>query len=300
MKQSDSACGSCADKSGCSEKGCPSAGARPGEAAEQQERRMLMQQRLGHIRNKILVMSGKGGVGKSSTAVNLAMALAQQGHAVGLVDVDIHGPSVPKMLGLEGVRPKITEAEDAMLPVNYEGLKVMSIGFMLEKDTDAVIWRGAMKAGVIQQFLADVEWGYLDYLVVDCPPGTGDEPLSVAQFLGTDAQAVIVTTPQEVALNDVRKSITFCHQLKMNLLGVVENMSGFVCPHCNEVIDLFKKGGGRQMAEAMGAPFLGAVPVDPDMVNAGDSGKPVVLAHPESEISKALQQIAQELVDKTA
>ncbi len=298
MQSKQSSCSSCSEKSSCTDKSsCSTAGPKPGESAEQYQRRLQMQQRLGHIRNKILVMSGKGGVGKSSTAVNLAMALAQEGHAVGLLDVDIHGPSVPKMLGLEGSRPQITAAEDAMLPVNYEGLKVMSIGFMLEKNTDAVIWRGAMKTGVIQQFLADVEWGYLDYLVVDCPPGTGDEPLSVAQFLGAGTQAVIVTTPQEVALNDVRKSITFCGQLKMSLLGVVENMSGFVCPHCHEVIDLFKKGGGRQMAEEMGAPFLGAVPVDPDMVSAGDSGKPIVLAHPDSETAKAIRQIAREIID---
>ena len=220
MEKTPKTCESCSKKSSCTVQDT-----KPGESPEHIGYRFLIDGVLS-IKNKILVMSGKGGVGKSSTAVNLALALVQEGKAVGMLDVDIHGPSVPKMLGAESVRPKGTE--EYMLPIDCHGLKVMSIGFLLPKQTDAIIWRGPMKTKVIQQFVRDVEWGDLDYLVVDCPPGTGDEPLSILQLLGKNIRAVIVTTPQEVP--DRRQKVNyFCRQLTCGA-GVIENMSGFVCP----------------------------------------------------------------------
>jgi len=241
---------------------------------EQQE----LRSRLSLIRHKILVLSGKGGVGKSTVAVNVAAALVLAGKRVGLLDVDIHGPSVPKMLGLEGTP---MHAEDGkMLPVEIGSLRVMSIGFLLRKQDDAVIWRGPMKMGVIKQFLKDVLWGELDYLIVDAPPGTGDEPLSMCQFMPDADGAIVVTTPQDVALAAVRKSITFCRQLNMPVLGVIENMSGFACPHCGKRTDVFKAGGGEKMATEMGVPFLGRIPIDPAIGEACDSGRPFASAGP--------------------
>ncbi|NLC70368.1 MAG: Mrp/NBP35 family ATP-binding protein [Desulfuromonadaceae bacterium] len=293
MEKTSKSCDSCSKKSSCTVKD-----AKPGESPDQHRDRLLIERRLCSIKNKVLVMSGKGGVGKSSTAVNLALALVQEGKAVGLLDVDIHGPSVPKMLGVETVRPKGTE--EYMLPIDCHGLKVMSIGFLLPKQTDAIIWRGPMKTKVIQQFVRDVEWGDLDYLVVDCPPGTGDEPLSILQLLGSNTRAVIVTTPQEVALIDVKKSVTFCRQLDLPVLGVIENMSGFVCPHCGEVADIFKSGGGERMATEMEVSFLGRIPIDSAMVEAGDSGVPYVVSHGGSPTAASVRRIAQELIEQTA
>lgn len=289
MDKGASGCSSCGKESSCSAKG-----QKPEESPEQYQQRMEIERRLCRIQNKILVMSGKGGVGKSSTAVNLSIALMQEENAVGLLDVDIHGPSVPKMLGLDNHRP--VAAEEGMIPANYLGLRTMSIGFMLEKPSDALIWRGPVKAGVIQQMIVDVDWGYLDYLVVDCPPGTGDEPLSVAQFLGEVNGAVIVTTPQDVALLDVSKSITFCRQLNLPILGIIENMSGFVCPKCGEVVDIFKSGGGEKLAAEMNVPFLGRIPVDGAMVESGDAGKPYIIAHPDTETANAFRTVARGII----
>lgn len=288
MSEENDACSSCSDS------GCPARQTVEGESKAQQQDRQQLQSRLCSINNRLMVMSGKGGVGKSSTAVNLAVALAEQGKRVGLLDVDIHGPSIPKMLGLDDFRPEVDEVE-GIYPAIYRGIKVMSIGFMLRRDEDAMIWRGAMKASVIRQFICDVAWGELDYLVVDCPPGTGDEPLSVTQLLGESTAAVVVTTPQEVALLDVRKSITFCRQLKMNLLGVIENMSGFACPHCGEAIDLFKGGGGQALADDMGVGFLGAVPGDPEMVKCGDRGTPYIVACPDTATAVAIRRIGEKI-----
>ncbi|MBN2070456.1 MAG: P-loop NTPase [Candidatus Krumholzibacteriota bacterium] len=244
-----------------------------------------LNKRMGLIRHKVLVLSGKGGVGKSTVAVNIAVALASAGKKVGLLDVDIHGPSIPKMLGIENM--SLEGSKEAIRPFEVgDNLRVMSLGFLLRHSDEAVIWRGPMKMGVISQFLSDVEWGELDYLVIDSPPGTGDEPLSVAQLIPDADGAVIVTTPQSVALIDVRKCVTFCRQLNLPVLGVVENMSGFVCPHCGEHTDIFTSGGGKEMAEDMGIPFLGSVPVDPEVTLAGDSGQPFILSHPETETGK--------------
>jgi len=221
------------------------------------------------------VLSGKGGVGKSTVAANLAVWLAQAGKKVGLLDIDIHGPSIPKLLGLEG--RQIVGGADGMLPVRMnDNLTVMSIGFLLRGSGDPVIWRGPLKYGAIRQFLRDVAWGQLDYLVVDSPPGTGDEPLSVAQLVGSGAGAVIVTTPQDVAIADVRRCVSFCNSVSLPVVGIVENMSGFVCPSCGQRIDVFKTGGGKTLAEQMNVPFLGAVPIDPEIVISGDAGTPFV------------------------
>jgi Mrp family chromosome partitioning ATPase len=262
------------------------------EAAE----REALTRRLAAVRNKILVLSGKGGVGKSTVAVNLAASLSLAGKKVGLLDIDIHGPSIPKLLHLEGT-PVVGE-EDAIQPVDYStNLKVMSIGLLMQDNDEAVIWRGPMKHSVIKQFLMHVDWGELDYLVVDSPPGTGDEPLSIAQLMAGDARAVIVTTPQEVALADVRKSILFCRKLTLPILGIIENMSGFVCPHCGEASNIFKTGGGEGMAHGMDVPFLGSIPIDPSVVMACDDGKPFVDAYSETETAKAFDHVIQPLLE---
>lgn len=227
------------------------------------------------IKRKYLVLSGKGGVGKSSIAVNLAVWLAGQGKQVGLLDVDIHGPSVPKLLDLEDAQ--LHAVDEKIEPVLYgDTLKVMSIGFMLQNRNEAVIWRGPMKHNMIQQFAENVAWGDLDYLVVDCPPGTGDEALSTVQVLGTIDGVVIVTTPQDVAVLDVRKCVTFCKQLSLPVLGVIENMSGFICPHCQKRTDIFPGIGGEQIAQDFDVPFLGSIPMDPTVARACDAGKPFI------------------------
>jgi len=255
-----------------------------------------IRQRIKQIKHQILVLSGKGGVGKSTVAVNLAVSLALAGKKVGLLDIDIHGPSIPKILNLEG--KTIQAAGDVILPITMaENLKVMSIGFLLRGSSDAVIWRGPMKYQMIKQFLKDVDWGSLDFLVVDSPPGTGDEPLSIVQLLENADGAIIVTTPQEVALSDVRKCITFCGQLNLPVLGVLENMSGFVCPKCGENIDIFKSGGGQKMAEQMNVPFLGRIPIDPQIVQACDSGRPFVYHYNRTETAKVFEKILNPILD---
>ncbi len=253
--------------------------------------------KLEGVTRKYIVMSGKGGVGKSTVAVNLAASLALQGKRVGLLDVDIHGPSIPTMLGLEGHR--LESSGDKMLPAELPELgnfKVISIGFMLEARDAPVIWRGPMKNGVIRQFLEDVEWGGLDCLIVDCPPGTGDEPLSVIQLIGNADGAIIVTTPQEVSAIDVSKSINFCKQMNLPVTGIVENMSGFVCPECRKITYIFNRDGGKKLAEKYGVPFLGSMPLDPAIGEAGDSGKPYVSKFDDSPVSVAYAKIVRSLV----
>jgi len=267
--------------------------------AEQQEIRL----RMGRIRHKILVLSGKGGVGKSTVAANLAASLAARGHKVGLLDVDIHGPSIPQLLGLESTAAQLAppNGERSLLrPVSAgQNISVMSIAFLLEDRDMAVIWRGPMKYKVIKQFLKDVAWGDLDYLIVDSPPGTGDEPLAVAQLIEDAKGAVVVTTPQDLAVSDVRKCVTFCRQLSLPVLGVIENMSGFVCPSCGEKIDIFKTGGGRNMAEEMAIPFLGRIPIDPLLVNAGDSGTPYLQLFADTETARGFEDAVEIILQTT-
>jgi Mrp family chromosome partitioning ATPase/predicted Fe-Mo cluster-binding NifX family protein len=251
--------------------GCGDIERKKDENDEDFEDRLKLHSRLRRIRHKVVVLSGKGGVGKSTVAVNLATALVMSGKRVGLLDVDIHGPSIPTMLGLEG--EKVLDGEDGFLPIEMGNMKIMSLGFVLQDQDEAVIWRGPIKMGVIKQFLKDVAWGDLDYLIIDSPPGTGDEPLTVCQLIGDLDGAVIVTTPQKVAAVDVRKSITFCRQLQLPVLGVVENMSGFACPNCAEVTQILPPGGGRLIAEDMSVPFLGSIPMDPRIAEACDGGR---------------------------
>jgi ATP-binding protein involved in chromosome partitioning len=244
----------------------------PTERAKKlEERKRRLSERMGQIRHKLIVLSGKGGVGKSTVAAFLATSLAARGKTVGLLDTDIHGPSIPKLLGLEDRR--ISIAGDTVIPVRVsENLTVMSIAFLLRSKRDAVIWRGPLKMGMIEEFLANVDWGPLDYLIIDSPPGTGDEPLSVCQLVPALDGAVVVATPQEIALADVEKSIVFCGQVRIPVAGVVENMAGFVCPHCGGRVDVFKSGGAEKLAREMGVPFLGRLPMVPEIVDICDTG----------------------------
>jgi ATP-binding protein involved in chromosome partitioning len=240
------------------------------QVAERAAEGEQLRTRVAAIRHTMIVLSGKGGVGKSTVAVSLAAAAARVGLSVGLLDVDVHGPSVPIMAGLEGRQPIVVG--DTLVPLEEGGVRVMSMGLLLEHRDQALIWRGPMKAKAIEQLIRNVDWGDLDLLVVDAPPGTGDEPLTVCQLLGHPDGAVVVTTPQDVAIAAVRKSITFCRQLGLPVLGVVENMSAMVCPSCGHVTDVFGSGAGETMASEMGVPFLGRIPMHPAIATAGDAG----------------------------
>jgi len=247
------------------------------------------------VKHVILVLSGKGGVGKSTVSINLASALSAHGKQVGLLDLDIHGPNIPKMLGIEDQRPAVLE--QMLEPVHVTGtLAVMSMAFLLPDTSTPVVWRGPMKMAVIQQFLNDVNWGALDYLVVDLPPGTGDEALSIAQQAPNLRGAVIVTTPQDVAVLDATKAIRFIEKMDMPVIGIIENMSGMCCPHCGETIDLFGRGGGEKAAHDLGVPYLGAIPLDPEMVKAGDEGRPYVLRHADSPTWRAVDAVMENLI----
>jgi len=253
---------------------------------------------LSQMKNRLLVFSGKGGVGKSTVAANLALALAQKGQKVGLLDIDIHGPNLAKMLGVEDKYLDISPAGIKPVQVN-QNLKLVSMSFLLQDPNMPVIWRGPMKMKAIQQFLGDVKWDELDWLVIDSPPGTGDEPLSVAQLIPATG-AVIVTTPQEVSLMDSRKAVAFARKLNLNILGIIENMSGMVCPHCGKRIDLFKEGGGYRAALELGVPFLGKIPLDPQIVTLGDEGKSFIDAQPKSEASQAFMRIVDNIIKNNA
>ena len=246
---------------------------------------------LGKIKHVVIVMSGKGGVGKSTVSSNLAAAIAMKGFRTGIMDVDIHGPNIPKMFGLED--EQIAVEDNKLVPaVAAHGLKVMSMAFLLPEKDAPVAWRGPVKMGAIRQFIEDVAWGDLDYLVIDMPPGTGDEAISIIQLIPKADGMVVVTTPQEVALLDSRKSIVFSAQVAIPVIGIVENMSGFVCPHCGERSDIFKTGGGERTAKEMGVQFLGRVPIEPGIVMSGDSGMPIVASAPDSASAKAFAEIA--------
>jgi ATP-binding protein involved in chromosome partitioning len=249
---------------------------------------------LSSIKHKLLVMSGKGGVGKSSVSAGLAIQLANSGYRVGLLDVDIHGPSLAGIMGVKGLLQ--VSAERKVTPHEVDAhLKVVSMQSLMKDNDQAIIWRGPAKAGVIRQFLSDVDWGDLDFLIVDAPPGTGDEPLGVAQII-PEARAVIVTTPQDVALSDVRKSISFCRVINMTILGLVENMGPFPCPCCGKPLALFKSGGGENTASRMEVPFLGTLPFDPQVVKACDSGQPKGLWESGAAFTDAMAGIVQKMV----
>ena len=266
----------------CDQKSCATCPS----GAQKKSKEELISCKLSRIRNKVLVMSGKGGVGKSSISSYLALGFAQKGFQVGLLDIDLHGPSIPKMFGLNGSLDITSERE--IIPYAYKpNLKIVSIESLLEDTDSAIIWRGPLKHGVIKQFLADCRWENLDFLIIDSPPGTGDEALSISRLI-PDAKALIVTTPQEVALADVRKSINFCRKVGMGILGLVENMSGLFCPHCNQFIPLFMTGGGLKTSTAMKVEFLGTLPFDPEVVARGDCGNPVFEENGDRPFTKAL------------
>jgi len=257
------------------------------QAARRRQEDEELAQRMAGIDRKLLVLSGKGGVGKSTVAANLAAALALAGKRVGLLDVDMHGPSISNIMNLAGHQFG-AGPEGTIRPIALaENLLVVSLGPLLKDRSDAVIWRGPMKYNVIRQFLKDVEWGELDFLVVDSPPGTGDEPLSIAQMIGRNAAGLIVTTPQDVAIADVRRSVSFCRQVNLPVAGIIENMSGQICPHCGGHIEPFKSGGGEKLAEEMDVPFLGRIPLEPKIVESGDLGRPFVQAFADSPAAAA-------------
>lgn len=252
---------------------------------QQSTEQQRLKDAMGKIKHKIAIISGKGGVGKSTVTVNLATSFAMRGKRVGVLDADIHGPSVPRLLGLEGQEAKISPI--GVFPVDGPlGMKVMSVDFFLPEQAPT-IWRGPLKMRAIRQFLAEVDWGELDYLFIDLPPGTGDEPLSIAQLLPDIDGVVIVTMPSELSSSIVKKAVTFAERLNMPIIGVVENMSGFICPHCKEKIEIFKSGGGKKMAQEMGVAFLGSIPIDPEVGADSDRGTPFILAHKESAAAKA-------------
>lgn len=284
-----SSCSSCSSASSC-----PSSTGRGGDGncndlMARQDR--IIAATLGRIRYKIFVMSGKGGVGKSSVTVNLAAALAQNGRKVGIMDVDIHGPSVPNLLGLKSTI-EVDPFDQMLLPAKYnENLSVISMDTLLEDRDQAILWRGPKKASAIRQFLADVKWGNLDYLIIDSPPGTGDEHMTVLKSI-PDAKCVVVTTPQEISLADVRKAVNFLQYTNAEILGIVENMSGLACPNCGMEINLFKKGGGEELAKSHGLAFLGAIPLDPAAVVSADMGQPVVYLNENSPAKKAFLDLS--------
>lgn len=272
---------------------------RQGESQEQYEQRLRLQDNISRIKNTIMVISGKGGVGKTTVAVNLATGLARDGFNVGLLDADIHGPNVALMLGSEGKQFEGNQAGKIKPILVRPRLWMVSMAFLIDHPGQAIIWRGPLKMHVIKQFLSDFDWRELDYLVVDLPPGTGDEPLSVAQLIPNLKGAVIVTTPQEVALLDGRKCVDFTRQIKVAVLGIIENMSSFSCPHCGKEIEIFGTGGGEAAAKELGVPFLGRIPLDPRFVISGDTGKPFIDEHPDSETSRSLNNIIAGIISET-
>jgi Mrp family chromosome partitioning ATPase len=252
--------------------------------------------RKNEIARTIVVLSGKGGVGKSTVAVNLASAIASQGLKVGLLDIDLHGPSIPTMMNLKD--KNMMSDGKKLIPLEFGGVRVISVGFLLKEKNDALIWRGPMKAGVIEQFLNDVAWGKLDYLIVDCPPGTGDEPLTICQAIKTPFAAVVVSTPQEVAAADVRKSVSFCRQLNLKIIGIIENMSGFICPHCHKEVAIFGKGGGEKIAADNQIEFLGKLPIDPEVGKSSDEGHMFVYDYAKTDSGKAFNGVMDKILER--
>lgn len=264
---------------------------------------------LSHIKHIFLILSGKGGVGKSSVTTQTALALCNFGYKVGVLDIDLTGPSLPRMFGLEG--QSILQAQQGWMPVpipvpdNLKGeLKVISLGFLLDDKGNSVVWRGPKKASMIKQFISSVAWGELDYLLIDTPPGTGDEHISIAEQLrwSNPDGAIIVTTPQSVATADVKKEINFCRKVELNILGIVENMSGFICPHCAECTDIFSSGGGSKLARNCSIPYLGAIPIDPKFVelieNQATAGELLVHSYHESSIFPIFKDILLKLLEQ--
>lgn len=264
--------------------------------AQELEQQGRLKRNLAKIKHKLIVISGKGGVGKTTVAVNLAYELALKGNKTGILDVDIHGPNIAKMLGIEG--RKLTGSEWGIEPIEVlSGLKAVSLALLLDNADQPVIWRGPLKMLTIKQFLSDVNWGELDYFIVDSPPGTGDEPLSVCQLIPDLNGAIIVTTPQDVAVLDSRKCVMFAKELKIPVIGVIENMSGFICPFCKKEIDLFGAGGGKKSADDLKVPFLGSIAMEPEIVKLGDSGQPFIHFKKEGRAVENMNEIVGKITD---
>lgn len=265
------------------------------KTTQELEQEKRLKENILKIKNKFIVISGKGGVGKTTVAVNLAYSLNLKGYRTGILDVDIHGPNIAKMLGIEHI--SLIGSDFGIEPVEVSpNLKAVSIA-LINKDPDQpIIWRGPLKMGIIKQFLSDVNWGELDYLIVDFPPGTGDEPLSVCQLIPDITGAIIVTTPQDVAILDAKKSVLFAKQLKVPVAGIIENMSGFICPHCKNKINLFKSGGGEKAAHDLKVPFLGKIPIDPEIVTSGDSGTPFIDFRKDAEAAQMIGKIIDKII----
>ncbi|MGP3667854.1 MAG: Mrp/NBP35 family ATP-binding protein [Candidatus Bathyarchaeota archaeon] len=282
----DGKCESCSKVNECSD-----------PRKERWEEQQKLKQKMGKIKHKVAVISGKGGVGKSTVTANLAIAFAMHGYIsrVGILDADIHGPSIPKMLGLKGQRFQVLGSGAVFPVIGPLGIKVVSMDFLLPSDDSPVIWRGPLKMRAIQQFLSDINWGELDFLFIDLPPGTGDEPLSVMQLIPDMDGVVIVTIPSEVSQIVVKKAVVFARELNVPVIGIIENMSGFVCPKCGAEIDIFKTGGGRKIAEDLGIPFLGRIPIDPKICEDSDNGKPFIVWQPDSPSSKAFTEIVKKI-----
>jgi ATP-binding protein involved in chromosome partitioning len=266
--------------------------------AQQQLQDQKIKENMAKIKHKIIIMSGKGGVGKSTVASNLALELAKNERKVGILDTDVHGPSLGKMFGIEGQFIMPSEKGNTLVPIQAYGIKIVTMASLLQDSDAPVIWRGPLKMGAIKQFLGEIEWGELDYLVIDSPPGTGDEPLSVCQLIPEADGAIIVTTPQDVALIDSRKTVRFSEALKIPVLGIVENMAGLKCPHCGESINLFKIGGGEKAAENMQITFLGRIPIEPEIVESCDNGSAYVYDHTDQEAAKSMQEIVKKVMSK--
>ncbi len=269
------------------------------QQTQQAELDQAIRDNMARIKHKIIIMSGKGGVGKSTVATNLAYGLMFAGFKVGIMDTDIHGPSLGKMLGIEGQLIQPAANGQGLRPVDAHGVKAITMASLLEDADTPVIWRGPLKMGAIKQFLGEIDWGNLDYLIIDSPPGTGDEPLSVCQLIPEADGSIIVTTPQDVALIDSRKTVRFSEALKIPVLGIIENMSGFKCPHCGKPIDLFKTGGGEKAANSLNVPFLGRIPIDPEIVETGDDGRPYIYDYAKMEAGEAMQKIVDEIISRT-
>ena len=265
---------------------CPS---QSGQKSQEEQQQEMIKTTLAKIKNKIFILSGKGGVGKSSVSANLAASLSEKGFKTGLMDVDLHGPSIAQMMGMTELLD-ISEDQKLLPKKITKNLSVVSIQALMQDKDQAIIWRGPAKTGMIKQFVGSVDWGDLDFLIIDAPPGTGDEPLTVVQTI-PEAKAVVVTTPQEVALADVRKSISFCRTVKIEILGLLENMGPFKCPHCDKTIALFKSGGGEKTAEKEEINFLGSIPFDTEVVESGDNGLPIVLKDKNNTFSLAFETV---------
>ena len=261
------------------------------------EQEIRLKENLSKIKNKLIVISGKGGVGKTTIAINLAYGLAIKGYKTGILDIDIHGPNIAKMLGIED--KKLMSSESGIKPVSVlPSLKAISIALLGYDADQPIIWRGPLKMIAIKQFLSDVNWGDLDYLIIDSPPGTGDEPLSACQLIPDLNGAIVVTTPQDVAILDSKKSVLFARQLHVPVLGIIENMSGFMCPHCGKEVDLFGIGGGERAALDLKVPFLGRIPLEPLMIKSGDSGKPFIQFNKDRKVAKILDEITEKILRK--